>query len=94
MEIIQECAARFKRLAESTTYVFHTSLNKKISVFSIDFKISDFHHAIGLQYLNDVTIPKNTKKTLDWVLDKKKPVTDKYLAMDSNYKEFIGLSDY
>lgn len=86
MEIIQECASRFKHLVETTSYTFHTSLNKKINVFSIDFKISDFHHAVGLQYLHDIVIPKNTKKTIDWILDDKNSITDAYLASDSEYK--------
>ena len=70
MEIIQECAKNFKKVTETTTYTFHTSLNKKISVFDIDFKTSDFHHALGLQYLTDIDIPRNVKKTIHWVLDK------------------------
>lgn len=49
MEIIQECARNFKLLTETTTYTFHVSLNKKITVFDIDFEERDFHHAIGLQ---------------------------------------------
>lgn len=60
--------------------------NKKITVFEIDFKEKDFHHAVGLQYLNDISIPKNPKKTIEWILDKDNPVTDNYLAKDSNYK--------
>jgi len=86
MDIIQESARNFKSLAETTTYTFHISLNKKITVFDIDFEEKDFHHAVGLQYLNDIAIPKNTKKTIEWVLDKDNPVTDEYLAQDSNYK--------
>lgn len=90
MDIIQECALRFKKLIETTTYTFHTSLNKKINVINIDFKNDDFHHAIGLQYLNDIVIPKNTKKTIDWVLNKNAPITDSYLATDSEYKGKIN----
>jgi len=86
MEIIQDCASRFKNLVETTTYIFHTSLDKKINVFAIDFTLQDFHHAVGLQYLHDISIPRNTKKTIDWILDGKKPITDDYLAKDSEYK--------
>lgn len=85
MEIIQECALNFKKLVDTTTYTFHTSLNKKISVFNVDFQLGDFHHAIGLHYLNDIVIPKNTKKTIDWIINKKNPITDDYLAIDSEY---------
>ena len=86
MDVIQECARNFRTLTETTTYVFHVSLNKRISVFEIDFEEKDFHHSIGLQYLKDIAIPRNTKKTIGWILDKDHPVTDKYLAQDSNYK--------
>lgn len=85
MDTIQECALNFKLLIENTTYVFHTSLNKKAIVFSIDFHYTDFHHAIGLQYLHDISIPKNTKKTIDWILDTEHPITDNYLSSDSEY---------
>lgn len=86
MDIIQECASNYKEFARKTKYTFHISLNKKISVFNIDFQERDFHHAIGLQYLKDISIPKNTKKTVDWILNNKHPITDTYLANDSNYK--------
>lgn len=90
MDVIQECAQRFKILVETITYTFHTSLHKKISVFHIDFKAIDFHHAIGLQYLNDIEIPNNKKQTISWILNDKKPITDAYLAQDSNYKGKLG----
>ena len=108
MEIIQECAKNFKRLSSTTNYVFHTSLNKKISVLNIDFQEIDFHHAVGFQYLHDIEIPKNKKKVIPWILNVKKPITDNYLAKDSNYKgasnqerdvelrisEFMYIEDY
>ena len=108
MEIIQECAQNFKRLSLTTKYVFHTSLSKQISVLNIDFQETDFHHAVGLQYLHDIDIPKNKKKVIPWILDEKNPITDDYLERDSNYKgannqerdvelrisEFTYLEDY
>ncbi len=85
MDKIQECASVFRTLASTTSYIFHTSLKGKISVIEIDFQESDFHHAIGLQYLVDIDIPRNTKKTVDWILDNK--ITDAYL--DSNNIVYI-----
>lgn len=84
MDKIQECAFAFRTLASTTSYIFHTSLKGKISVIEIDFQESDFHHAIGLQYLVDIEIPRNTKKTVDWILDNK--ITDTYLAQSCFYK--------
>lgn len=86
MEIIQECAKAFKNMVDTTSYVYHVSLNKRIKTFEIDFKTIDFHHAIGLQYLEDISIPKNKKKTIDWILNPLNNVTDEYLAKDSEYK--------
>ena len=84
MDKIQECASAFRTLASTTSYIFHTSLKGKISVIEIDFQESDFHHAIGLQYLVDIDIPRNTKKTVAWILDNK--ITDAYLAQSYFYK--------
>ena len=86
MDIIQECAKKYQSLVETTTYTFHTSLNKKISVFNIDFKFTDFHHAIGLQYLEEIEIPRNKKITISWILNEQQPISDEYLSKDSNYK--------
>ena len=84
MDKIQECASVFRTLASTTSYIFHTSLKGKISVIEIDFLESDFHHVVGLQYLVDLEIPRNTKKTVDWILDNK--ITDEYLAQSCFYK--------
>lgn len=86
MDKIQQCAKNFTLLVEKTKYVFHTSINKKVSIFELDFKETDFHHAIGLQYLHDINIPKNKSKTLSWILNEEKPITDDFLSKDSNYR--------
>ena len=84
MDKIQECASVFRTLTRTTSYIFHTSLKGKISVIEIDFLESDFHHAVGLQYLADIDIPRNTKKIVDWILDNQ--ITDAYLAHSCFYK--------
>lgn len=86
MEIIQECACKFKNLVDTTEYTFHTSLNKKITVFHLDFKAGDFHHAVGLQYLTDINVIRNPKKAISWILDENEPVTDAYLSTSKEYK--------
>lgn len=84
MDKIQECASAFRTLASTTSYIFHTSLKGKISVIEIDFQESDFHHAIGLQYLVDLEIPRDTRKTVDWIIDNK--ITDDDLSKSCFYK--------
>ena len=84
MNKIQECASNFRELANTTSYIFHTSLKGKISVIEIDFEEGDFHHAVGLQYLTDIEIPRNTKKTISWILDNS--ISDEYLSLSCFYK--------
>lgn len=85
MDKIQECAVCFLHLVNTTSYVFHVA-NKDVHVFLLDFMPKDFHHLAGLQYLTDISIPKNKKNTIPWILDKKKPVTDEYLAQSEFYR--------
>ena len=83
MAIIQESTENFKKLAETTSYIFHTSLNRKITVFSLNFKEMDFRHAIGLHYLTDIDITRNAKKTIQWIQNN--AITDEYLARSVYY---------
>lgn len=85
MNKIQECAARFLNLVNTTSYIFHLA-NRKVRVISLDFEQKDFHHLAGLQYLTDISIPKNKKDTISWILDKNKPINDEYLAQSKFYK--------
>lgn len=85
MDKIQECAVRFLHLVNTTSYVFHLA-KRNVRVVSLDFKLEDFHHLAGLQYLTDVSIPKNKKKTISWILNTDNPITDKYLAQSEFYK--------
>lgn len=82
---IQECAARFLDLANTTSYVFHLA-KREVRVVRLDFMLEDFHHLAGLQYLIDIKIPRNRKKTIAWILNKKEPITDEYLSRSRFYK--------
>ncbi|MCM1540155.1 MAG: PBECR4 domain-containing protein [Blautia sp.] len=85
MDKIQECAMCFQHLVNTTSYIFH-AVNRRVHVIRLDFKASDFYHLTGLQYLTDIDIPKNKKNTISWILDKRRPVTDDYLAKSAFYK--------
>lgn len=85
MDKIQECAARFLHLVDTTSYVFHLA-KRNVRVVKLDFMLEDFHHLAGLQYLTDIKIPRNKKKTIAWILDKDKPITDAYLSQSQLYK--------
>lgn len=85
MDKIQQCAFNFLNLVNTTSYVFHLA-SRHVYVVSLDFVEKDFYHLAGFQYLTDISIPKNRKNTLSWVLDADKPVTDDYLAQSRFYK--------
>lgn len=85
MDKIQECAVRFLNLVNTTSYVFHLA-KRDVRVVRLDFMLEDFHHLAGLQYLKDIKIPRNRKKTIAWILNKDKPITDEYLAQSQFYK--------
>lgn len=85
MDKIQECAVNFSKLINTTSYVFHLA-NRNVRVVSLDFNKKDFYHLAGLQYLSDINIPKDRKNTISWILNKKDPVTDDYLAQSEFYK--------
>ena len=84
MDIIQECAAHFLNLVNTTSYVFHLA-NRNVRVVSLDFRAEDFYHLAGFQYLTDISIPRNKKKILSWILDENVPVTDEYLMKSEFY---------
>ncbi len=85
MDNIQKCATHFLNLINTTSYVFHLA-NRNIRVISLDFIAKDFYHLAGFQYLTDISIPKNRKKTISWILNNEKPITDDFLAKSKFYK--------
>lgn len=85
MDKIQEAAAHFLNLVNTTSYIFHVA-NKNVRVVSLSFTLRDFHHLAGLQYLTDIRIPRDRKNTLSWILDNDHPITDEYLAKSNFYK--------
>lgn len=85
MEKIQECAINFQKLIDTTSYVFHLA-KRKVTVVTLDFAEKDFLHASGLHYLTDLSIPKNKKNTINWILNKDNPITDEFLEQSEFYK--------
>lgn len=85
MDKIQQCARNFLQLVSTTKYVFHVA-KRGVKVLTLDFDLKDFYHLAGLQYLDDINIPKNRKNTIDWILSETRPITDDYLAASEHYK--------
>lgn len=89
MDKIQECAANFINLVNTTSYVFHLA-NRNVRVISLNFLLTDFHHLAGLQYLTDISIPKNRKNAISWILNEDNMITDEYLAKSIFYKRKVN----
>ena len=85
MDKIQQCAYNFLHLVNTTQYVFHVA-KRGVDIITVDFDLKDFHHLVGFQYLDDISIPKNKRKTIDWILSETNPVTDEFLARSEHYK--------
>ena len=77
MDIIFECAQNFIKLLE-TNYKFVVSKKRNLQTFTVDFEETDFRHLAGLQYLTDIDIDRNSKKTLSLIINR--AITDELLA--------------
>ena len=85
MDKIQEAAVHFLNMVHTTSYVFHLA-NRNVRVVSLNFMVKDFHHMAGFQYLTDINIPRDKKKTISWILNEDNPITDEYLAQSKFYQ--------
>ena len=84
MDIVYEAAAKYVAL-ECCKYVFVLSQKRKNIVVRVDFKDEDFFHLAGLQYLTDIDIPQNRKKTLNSILFEKN-LTEDFLHKSEIYR--------
>lgn len=57
-------------MVHTTSYVFHLA-NRNVRVVSLNFMAKDLHHMAGFQYLTDINIPRDKKKTISWMLKDK-----------------------
>ncbi len=83
MDVIFECAANFQKLLD-TKYHFVVSSKRKMRDIVIDFRESDFRHASGLQYLDDIDIERDPNKVVPAII--KKAITDEALSKSKKYK--------
>lgn len=82
MDKIYECAYNFTQLVDKK-YVFAVSLRRKVVTMTLDFKITDFRHIAGLQYVDDISIERNPIRLVDSILNK--VVTDEILLKSRKY---------
>ena len=83
MDVIYECAAKFVQLS-MYEYKFIVSKNRQTREIRVNFHNTDFFHLAGLQYLTDITLPRNKKETLNDILFKKK-ITDGIIGKSQKF---------
>lgn len=82
MDKIYECADNFRQLVDKK-YVFAVSLKRKVITMTLNFKITDFRHIAGLQYVDDISIERNPIRLVDSIINKS--VTDEILLKSRKY---------
>ena len=70
MNLLEKCIESFENLLP-VKYRFHISGNKIITKIVLDFEIGDFKHLVGLQYLRDVAMSRNSEKVYETIMKKK-----------------------
>lgn len=64
MNILEQCIASFEKLF-SIQYHFQISKNRKITDILLEFEKTDFKHLVGLQYLRDVAMSRNSERVFE-----------------------------
>ena len=70
MNILEQCVDSFKKLIP-VQYRFQISRKRIVTEILLDFRLSDFKHLIGLQYLKDIAMSRNSEKVFQSIKDKK-----------------------
>ena len=70
MNLLEKCIESFENLLP-VKYRFHIAGNKIITEIVLDFEIGDFKHLVGLQYLRDVAMSRNSAKVYETIMKKK-----------------------
>lgn len=83
MDDIQIAYSEFNELIQNYIFDLRVSCHKKLVKMILDFRKNDFHHIAGLQYLNDIDIPKNGKELFKQI--KAGNISDEFLQKSQNY---------
>lgn len=70
MNLLQKCIYNFEKLLP-LRYRFHIAHKRVVTEILLDFNKSDFKHLVGLQYLRDIAMPRNSSKVYDTIKNKK-----------------------
>lgn len=77
MDDIQIAYHEFNELIQNYRFDLRISCHKKLVKMILDFRQNDFHHIAGLQYVDDIDIPKNGKKLFEEI--EAGNISDEYL---------------
>ena len=70
MDKIYECTSGFRKLMK-VKYRMVVSRDRKSRELILDFAETDFRHASGLHYIDDIEIENNPQELISAILDKK-----------------------
>lgn len=105
MNILEQCVQTYEKLFY-VHYRFQISKSKKLSDLTLEFEKSDFKHLVGLQYLKDIAMSRNSEKVFDDIKNHKikyevieksnffNNVTDSYADVSSRMNHFPKLAEY
>ena len=82
MDAISTALTSFKELS-LYEYKFKIAYKKQLHDLELNFCDKDFHHCAGLQYLDDIEIPKNVSRLFREIAKGK--IKDDYLAKSTQY---------
>lgn len=83
MDDIQIAYHEFNELIQNYRFDLRISCHKKLVKMILDFRQNDFHHIAGLQYVDDIDIPKNGKKLFEEI--EAGNISDEYLQKSPSY---------
>ena len=105
MNILEQCVQAFEKLFY-VHYHFQISKSKNLLDITLEFEKSDFKHLVGLQYLKDIAMSRNSEKVFDDIKNNKIKyevieksdffynVEDSYADVSSRMKHFPKLAEY
>lgn len=70
MDLLEKCVKSFEQMLP-VKYRFHIARKHNVTEILLDFEVSDFKHLVGLQYLRDVAMSRNSEKVYTVIKENK-----------------------
>ena len=91
MDSIYRSAQEYKNLLPISYRFDFATKRRKVTIIELDFLKEDFFHICGLQHLDDIEIPRNRRKTLEYIDDG--VITDELLKKAKKYYDIPKQED-